>query len=61
MMNIIFTIAVVIVLCPCILYGIVLPHNVFITACYSILNNFYTLLVNLIFIGLLCKIKGLCA
>ncbi len=43
MMNIIFTIAVVIVLCPWILHGIVLPHNVFIIACYSILNNFYTL------------------
>ncbi len=41
--------------------GIVLPHNVFITTCYPILNNFYILLVNLIFIGLLCKIKGLCA
>ncbi|BDA07728.1 hypothetical protein OHP008_03630 [Helicobacter pylori] len=43
--------------------GIVLPHNVFITICYSILNNFYILLVNLIFIliSLLYKIKGLCA
>ncbi len=41
-MNIIFTIAVVIVLCPLDTDGIVLPHNVFITACYSILSNFYT-------------------
>ncbi len=29
--------------------------------CYSILSNFYTPLVNLILISLLCKIKGLCA
>ncbi|GAA8009058.1 hypothetical protein HpCS36_00560 [Helicobacter pylori] len=41
--------------------GIVLPHNVFTAICYSVLNNFYTLLVNLVFISLLCKIKGLCA
>lgn len=60
-MNIVFTI------CCCNRFvslntdGIVLPHNVFITACYSILNNFYTLLINLILISLLCKIKGLCA
>ncbi|ADU82628.1 hypothetical protein HPLT_00915 [Helicobacter pylori Lithuania75] len=43
-MNIIFTIAVVIVLCPWILMVLFYPINVFITACYSILNNFYTLI-----------------
>ncbi|GAA7060589.1 hypothetical protein HpCHN102_03010 [Helicobacter pylori] len=61
MMNIIFTIVAVIIIVSLDTDGIVLPHNVFITICYSILNNFYILLVNLIFISLLCKIKGLCA
>ncbi|GAA7264315.1 hypothetical protein HpBGD90_06000 [Helicobacter pylori] len=32
--------------------GIVLPHNVFIAICYSILNNFCILLANLILISL---------
>nr|WP_240328475.1 hypothetical protein [Helicobacter pylori] len=41
-----------------ILFG---KKNVFITICYSILNNFYTPLINLMLISLLCKIKGLCA
>ncbi len=30
-------------------------------ACYPVLNNFYTPLVNLMLISLLYKIKGLCA
>lgn len=60
-MNIVFTIAVVIVLCPWILMVLFYPIMYLLTACYSILNNFYTLLINLILISLLYKIKGLCA
>ncbi|ADO04923.1 hypothetical protein HPSAT_00845 [Helicobacter pylori Sat464] len=60
MMNVISTIVAAIILCPWILMVLFYP-NVFITICYSILNNFYILLVNLVFISLLCKIKGLCA
>ncbi|WP_232779342.1 hypothetical protein [Helicobacter pylori] len=43
-MNIVFAIAVVIVIVSLDTDNIVLPHNVFTIACYSILNNFYTLL-----------------
>ncbi len=40
-MNIVFTIAVVIVLCPWILMVLFYPIMYLLTACYSILNNFY--------------------
>ncbi len=43
-MNIVFTIAVVIVLCPWILMVLFYPIMYYITACYPILNNFYTLI-----------------
>ncbi|EMH29197.1 hypothetical protein HMPREF1421_00647 [Helicobacter pylori GAM265BSii] len=60
-MNIIFVIIVVYILFPW-LPGL-LFYNIwfFSITCYPILNNFYTPLVNLMFISLLCKIKGLCA
>ncbi len=61
MMNIIFTICCCNHFVPLDADGIVLPHNVFTAIYYSVLNNFYILLVNLVFINLLCKIKGLCA
>ncbi len=60
-MNIIFTIAVVIVLCPWILMVLFCPIMYLLLHVIPILNNFYTLLINLILISLLCKIKGLCA
>ncbi|GAA8072092.1 hypothetical protein HpBT273_03760 [Helicobacter pylori] len=41
MMNIIFIITAVIILCPWILMVLFYPINVFITICYPILNNFY--------------------
>ncbi len=63
-MNIIFVIIVACILFP----WLPLPGLLFfifgflaLITCYSILNNFYTLLINLILISLLCKIKGLCA
>ncbi|GAA8183409.1 hypothetical protein HpDR148_00380 [Helicobacter pylori] len=58
--NIIFVIIVVCILFPW-LPGLLFYIWFFSIACYSILNNFYTPLVNLMFISLLCKIKGLCA
>ncbi|GAA7348587.1 hypothetical protein BD0120_05510 [Helicobacter pylori] len=51
-MDIIFAIAVVIVLCPWILMVLFYLINVFIAICYSILNNFCILLANLILISL---------
>ncbi|GAA9183921.1 hypothetical protein Taiwan55_02760 [Helicobacter pylori] len=58
MMNVIFIIVAVIIVVSLDTDGIVLPHNVFTAICYSVLlNNFYILLVNLVFISLLCKIK----
>ncbi len=59
-MNIIFVIIVVCILFPW-LPGLLFYIWFFSITCYSILSNFYTPLVNLMFIILLYKIKGLCA
>ncbi len=62
-MNIIFVIIIAFIFLPWLpgLLFYVFGIWFFSITCYSILNNFYTPLVNLMLISLLYKIKGLCA
>ncbi len=59
-MNIIFVIIIACIFFPW-LPGLLFYFWFFSIACYSILSNFYTPLINLMLISLLYKIKGLCA